>query len=123
LDRTRSRIAIVVLGAAALAVANLAGTRFAAWIPLRCPVRTCTGLECPTCGLGRGLLAAAGGDFAGAWAAHPLALLLVPALCAYWLFARAAPAAAARTRALAARPRVALTAALLYTAWGFLARA
>jgi hypothetical protein len=113
---------IAALGAAAVAAANLAGPRFAAWIPLRCPVRACTGLECPTCGLGRGLLAAAGGDWAGAWAAHPLAVLLLPMFCAYWLLARAAPAAAARTRAVASRPRVAMTAALLYTAWGYFAR-
>lgn len=42
-----------------------------------CPIRTCTGVACPGCGLTRATSRLLHGDFAGAAAYHPLALLIV----------------------------------------------
>ena len=70
-------------GAAAAAAAA------AEWFPWRCPLRLCTGIACPTCGMGRGLLAWVAGDWRGAASAHPLAPVLPfvvgLALAAGWL--------------------------------------
>jgi len=62
----------------------------AAWSPLRCPLRTLTGLACPSCGLTRSVLAALAGDHSEAFAFHPcgpvlLAVALAVALAALWM--------------------------------------
>ena len=43
----------------------------AALSPLTCPIRGVTGLPCPTCGMGRSLVASAGLDLENAFAHHP----------------------------------------------------
>ena len=51
---------------------------------LRCPVHFLTGLDCPTCGLGRSLVRAWSGDFAAAFDYHPLGPALLAAALALW---------------------------------------
>lgn len=46
----------------------------AQWIPLKCPLFVLTGIHCPTCGLGRGILAALSGDWKLSIQYHPLAI-------------------------------------------------
>jgi hypothetical protein len=50
-------------------------------LPL-CPMRALTGIPCASCGLTRGLIAAAGGQWTAALRLHPLAPVLVGALWA-----------------------------------------
>lgn len=45
--------------------------------PGLCPIRTCTGVACPGCGLTRAVAHLIRGDFAAMWAMHPLAPLIV----------------------------------------------
>jgi hypothetical protein len=67
------------LGRAARVVAALAalGVLVVLRVPL-CPFALVTHRPCPGCGLGRATLALCAGDFAGAFAAHPLAPILSP---------------------------------------------
>jgi len=81
---------LALLTGTAVGLAALAGVRsvlqhhmsfpeilsYARWIPLRCPMKALTALDCPLCGLGRSLLALAWGDLPLAWASHPLGPLL-----------------------------------------------
>lgn len=46
------------------------------WIPLRCPLKFLTGLDCPLCGLGRSFLALAWGDASRAWTYNPMGPVL-----------------------------------------------
>ena len=50
----------------------------------RCPFFVLTSLECPGCGMTRALAALLHGQFALSWHYNPLALLLLPALAAYF---------------------------------------
>lgn len=75
--------AALLLGTAGVAGFYLCGfsiDRITALVPLRCPLKLVTGLSCPTCGLGHGLVAAATGHWAEAWSYHPLALPFLLAL-------------------------------------------
>jgi hypothetical protein len=91
----------------------------AAWLPWRCPLRACTGIACPTCGLGGGLLAAAAGDWRAAWAAHPLALVLPVVGPLFWFASWRWPhRTAAVRRAVLGRRRVTAALFLLYVAFG-----
>lgn len=47
-----------------------------AWIPLKCPLKFWTGLDCPTCGLGRAVFFLLDGQWQLSWDYHPLAILL-----------------------------------------------
>lgn len=95
----------------------------AAHLPALCPVRAVTGLPCPTCGLGRGLLAAMGGDFPGAYTHHPLAPALLVFLASMAALHASAPA---RARALLSglgaaptrHPRATWLLLALYVGWG-----
>ena len=62
-----------------------AGLAYALWVrftglALPCPFHAATGLLCPGCGVTRMCLALLRGDPAGAWAANPVLLLLLPVL-------------------------------------------
>lgn len=68
----RARRASIVL-----AVCAVGGALLLSRIPL-CPVALLSGTPCPGCGLTRASLAALRGDFAGAFALHPLAFVIAP---------------------------------------------
>lgn len=51
-----------------------------------CPIARSTGVPCPGCGMTRALLALLHGDFAAAFAHHPLSLVVVPV--GTWALAR-----------------------------------
>jgi hypothetical protein len=62
-----------------------AGLGYALWVRLTglalpCPFRAVTGLLCPGCGVTRLCLALLRGDWAAAWQANPILLLLLPVL-------------------------------------------
>lgn len=82
-DRPFLRAAPFALWLLSLAAANAAiwaagsGESLARLIPLRCPLRMMTGIECPTCGLGHALIEAWTGSWASSLGYHPLG---VPAL-------------------------------------------
>ncbi|WP_051635168.1 DUF2752 domain-containing protein [Selenomonas sp. ND2010] len=48
------------------------------FITLHCPIRTFTGFLCPGCGITTMFVRLSYGDFAGAYAANPVVLLLSP---------------------------------------------
>lgn len=80
MERIRRRR--LLLGCAALLAAGLG---YALWVRLTglaipCPFRAVTGLKCPGCGVTRMCLALLGGDWAVAWRANPVLLLLLPLL-------------------------------------------
>jgi len=102
-------VATRVAGSADLLLARL---------PWRCPLHFFTGLECPTCGLGRALCAAAMGDLGTAWRYHPVGIALALALPVVFCTGRVAPRIHDRMRALAARRDALVVAVALYTLWG-----
>lgn len=80
MERIRRRR--LLLGCAALLAAGLG---YALWVRLTglaipCPFRAVTGLKCPGCGVTRMCLALLRGDWAAAWRANPVLLLLLPLL-------------------------------------------
>ena len=81
MERTR-RLYRLLGGCAALLAAGLG---YALWVRLTglalpCPFRAVTGLLCPGCGVTRLCLALLRGDWAAAWRANPVLLLLLPVL-------------------------------------------
>jgi len=126
LDPVRCRAwgaAAAALGTTAtVALVRLAGSpeAAAAWVPLRCPLRFVTGLPCPSCGLGHGLLALASGDVAAAWAAHPLAVVVPAALVVYAAGGRRLAGATTAARRLLARRSTAAVAIAAYVLFGVL---
>lgn len=81
MDRTCRRRRVLAGGGVLLAL----GLGYALWVrvtglALPCPFRAVTGLLCPGCGVTRMCLALLRGDLAGAWAANPVLLLLLPVL-------------------------------------------
>lgn len=117
---------------ASVAGARLARVRFGPLatlaehhLPTLCPFRLLTGRACPTCGLGRSLLACWSGDLALGLRHHPAgpAVLVAAAALAlaYAVRPRAAMVAVRRVAvALAARPTLVTGMVVLYSAWGFL---
>lgn len=90
----------------------------------RCPLLFFTGIHCPTCGLGRGLIAAVQGQWGLSWSYHPLAIpsLLLLAITVAGLFCYPIPTKALGRRIrnfLRAHPRLATVAVALYSVWGF----
>lgn len=80
----RVRLRRLLGGCAALLAAGLG---YALWVRLTglaipCPFRALTGLLCPGCGVTRLCLALLRGDWAAAWQANPVLLLLLPVLLA-----------------------------------------
>jgi hypothetical protein len=66
-----------------------------------CPLRRTTGVPCPLCGMTTGVNALARGDVTAAFAANPLAPLLVVLVVSAWLlFLLGRPALPVRTRTL-----------------------
>lgn len=95
----RFRLVATLALTAGVAVANVArhvGTattpQLAALVPLQCPLKALFGVPCPTCGMGRALVAAATGRWGEAWTFHPLALPLFAGLVAVAIAAWLAPA-------------------------------
>lgn len=72
------------------AAAVIAAAVLHAWTPgddpdgATCVMRRVFGVACPTCGLTRAFAAIAHGDWARAWALHPLAPLVAAELAAAW---------------------------------------
>lgn len=65
-----------------IGIVALAATVLAAWTPSDggpglCPIRLCTGVACPGCGLTRATSRLLHGDLSGALVYHPLVLLAV----------------------------------------------
>jgi len=90
-----------------------------AWVPLRCPLRMFTGIECPTCGLAHAIVEAFVGEWGASWEHHPAGIVVVLSLIAWLLMPRAAAAGTARLRSVAQHRRVRFAALLAYTIWGF----
>lgn len=74
---------VLVAGAAAVATVALLDPYQQGHYPT-CPSLMLTGLYCPGCGTLRMLHSLTEGDVAAAAAMNPLALLLLPALAAFW---------------------------------------
>lgn len=76
------RAAKLLAGAGLILGIGLAYAFFcsATGLAVPCPFRALTGLYCPGCGVTRMCLALLRLDFAGAWAANPVLLCLLPAL-------------------------------------------
>lgn len=88
------------------------------WMP-KCPVRWLTGLDCPGCGSQRMIHALLHGDFAGAFRANALLLLMLPyliLLVTVTLFPRLRPRL---TRALTSRLSLRIATILIF-AWAIL---
>lgn len=60
--------------------------RWASYLPMRCPLKLISGLDCPLCGLGRSLISVISGNWKGTWDFHPLGPLLI-ILCSLILIA------------------------------------
>jgi hypothetical protein len=95
-DRLRARAATTPLptwvgpaaaGVAALGACTIAGLTDSSdtWLP-GCPFRDLTGLDCPGCGMTRGLRALTHGDVAGAADHNLLLVVLLPVLLVAWGF-------------------------------------
>lgn len=95
-----------VLGAR-LAVAQQGSVEAAASLsPLACPLLALSGQPCPTCGMGRSLVATANLDFVAAWGHHPFGpIALIGAVCLAALLAfGAGPSLRSWSRTQLARP-------------------
>ncbi len=95
----------------------------ARWIPFRCPLKLLTTLDCPTCGLGRGFIAAARGHWGEAFRYHPLAIPVLTgglmALAGSWFFPRSLDSLWERIRSLAhAHPKWVTAGVVSYAVWG-----
>ena len=82
--------ASALLGAACLALLGLP--------PIGCPLKSLTGVPCPTCGFGRGLLALSQGDVISAFGWNPLVPVGALGAAVYVMYALAALAAGRRLR-------------------------
>jgi hypothetical protein len=71
------RLALLGLGAAAVATVYPAWHRTTGLGLLPCPLRTLTGIPCPVCGMTTAAIALAAGDARGAGAANPFIFVLV----------------------------------------------
>lgn len=94
-------------------------------LPVLCPLRLLSGVACPTCGLGRSLLATWSGDLARGLGHHPAGPVLLFGATALMLAYAARPqvaVGAVRSAAAALRSHRALAPGLvfLYALWGFL---
>jgi hypothetical protein len=100
---TAARFAPPRLARAGLLVAPaVAAATLAAWDPARnggpplCPLRACTGISCPACGLTRAIGALLHGRWHEAVTLHPLAPLVLFELAAIWMLTLARRAGRAR---------------------------
>src|SRR5262249_135174 len=87
LTRPRSLIAVGVAAFVGIALASrLGGFGVSAWIarlPVLCPFRRLTGLDCPGCGMGRALARLAQGNLREAIELHPFSPVLL-VWCTLW---------------------------------------
>jgi hypothetical protein len=95
----------------------------ASWIPLPCPLYVLFHIQCPTCGLGRSLLSALGGQWQQSWDHHPLGLPLLIGGGIWILLLWVSPHSWRRTvdfcNSLPYRKSLSLVAVFLYCFWGF----
>ena len=97
---------------------------WAALLPLRCPLRWLLGIPCPTCGLGRSLIAAALLHPAASWRYHPLGLPLFwggQAVLLARVFGRGYQLTA-QTLPFGRQPKLVWLLAIAYGVWGFCLR-
>ncbi len=116
-------ISALAAGAAALQQLGYDATTIASWSPLPCPLQSIAAIACPSCGMTRSIVVAAGGDWIAAVAFHPLGpagLLAGLGGCALFAFEQG------RTiirESLHRVPTSVLVAALsAYVLWGFAIR-
>ncbi len=83
-SEAKSRLKRLLLQAGLILVIGLAYAVFVGLtgLSIPCPVRALTGLLCPGCGVTRLCMALLRLDFAAAWDANPVLLLLLPVLAA-----------------------------------------
>ena len=83
-SEAKSRLKRLLLQAGLILVIGLAYAVFVGLtgLSIPCPVRALTGLLCPGCGVTRLCMALLRLDFAVAWDANPVLLLLLPVLAA-----------------------------------------
>ena len=83
-SEAKSRLKRLLLQAGLILVIGLAYAVFVGLtgFSIPCPVRALTGLLCPGCGVTRLCMALLRLDFAAAWDANPVLLLLLPVLAA-----------------------------------------
>ena len=83
-SEAKSRLKRLLLQAGLILVIGLAYAVFVGLtgLSIPCPVRALTGLLCPGCGVTRLCMAQLRLDFAAAWDANPVLLLLLPVLAA-----------------------------------------
>ncbi len=92
--------------------------------PLKCPLYFFTSIHCPTCGLGRGLIAAVQGQWALSWSYHPLAipLLFLAGITLIGLLYSPHKVKALGDRIvspLQSHPRTTAVGFVFYSVWGF----
>ena len=97
-------------------------------MPLRCPLFLLTGIQCPTCGLGRSVVAAAVGEWTFSFHYHPfgipILLVFFALTLALWLCpARIGPFAAKLSSFFKTQRILLWILIFLYAAWGFLRHA
>lgn len=100
---------------------------WASLVPLRCPLSFFFDIQCPTCGLGRSLIAAALGHAQESYRYHPLGLPLFwgsQALLLSWMFWPRGWEGVRRLRPIMGRNQPVLWIVIvLYCIWGFCWRA
>ena len=121
MDRRRSSLALIAVAVAIQVATRCAGSVDAllAWVPLRCPLRILTGIECPTCGLGHAIVEALAGEWGASWRHHPAGIVAVLLSIAVSSMPQVAAAGATGVRVLTQHRRVTFAALLAYTLWGF----
>ena len=108
------------------AVGGIPPTTAAGWVPLRCPLHSFFGIQCPTCGLGRSLAATWMGDWGAALHFHPLGPVVGALVLAVWLLSwtsepvrSTVPAWIDRTSRAPVARWAAGAAVVVYAVWGF----
>ena len=83
-SEAKGRLKRLLMRAGLILGIGLAYAVFAGWsgLSIPCPIHALTGLLCPGCGVTRMCMALLRLDFAAAWDANPVLLLLLPVLAA-----------------------------------------
>lgn len=119
-----SFILLFWIGITAIRHLHLSTEAWASWVPLRCPLLWLFDISCPTCGLGRSLIAAAMGHGHESFRYHPLGLPLFwgsQGILLTWIFwPKGWAALQLRCQHVCRRNRPLLwLLILLYSVWGF----
>lgn len=96
---------------------------FAKYVPLVCPLHALSGIVCPTCGLGRSLVASWMGHLSAAWSYHFLGPLILAGAGIFWLIILFKIPTAPLTSKINLKNKqtriVFLIALAVYVIWGF----